>query len=373
MNIFSKYELGSMELKNRIVMAPMTRSRAIEGDVPNPLSAIYYSQRSSAGLIVTEGSQVGPLGKGYTRTPGIYSDAQVIGWKSITKEVHKTGGKIFLQLWHVGRVSHPDFHNGELPVAPSALPVDGDIFTPLGIKKIIIPRALETNEIQGIIEQFRKGAINAKEAGFDGVEIHGANGYLLDQFLRDGSNVRTDNYGGNLRNRARLPLEVAQAVAEVWGAERVGYRISPHNILRSMSDSDPARTFTYIAKELSNIGLRYIHLVESLGGGRTPRVPDEKRIAPKIRKAFKNTLILNGGYTLDPANLAIKKETADLISFGELFLANPDLPFRLKNGLTLNRPDPETYYKGEEKGYTDYQPYSMPAAEGRHAASAAAR
>ncbi|MCB4791549.1 MAG: alkene reductase [Elusimicrobia bacterium] len=357
MDIFSKFVLGDIELLNRMAMAPMTRSRAVEGDVPNPLAEVYYAERASAGLIISEGSQVSPQGKGYIRTPGIYSKEQVAGWKKVTEAVHREGGRIFLQLWHVGRVSHPDFHNGELPVAPSALDVDGEILTPLGRKKLGVPRALETDEIPAIIEQFKKGAENAKEAGFDGVEIHGANGYLLDEFLRDGSNTRTDKYGGNLMNRARLPLEVAEAVAGVWGAGRVGYRVSPHNILRSMSDSNPARTFTYLSKELNSLGIGYIHLIESLGG-RTPRVPDERRIAPKIRKVFTGALILNGGYSLETANVAIKKEACDMVSFGQLFLANPDLPFRFKNKLDLNTPDPETYYTGEEKGYTDY-PLSM--------------
>ena len=258
MDLFSQYELGNIKLQNRMVMAPMTRCRAVLGNIPNQLAVTYYAQRSQAGLIITEGSQVSPEGVGYIRTPGIYSPEQVVGWRKVTDAVHRTGGKIFLQLWHVGRVSHPDFLNRELPVAPSALPVEGVVHTPSGKKKIEIPRALELDEIPGIINQFRRGAENAKFAGFDGVEIHGANGYLLDQFLRDGSNRRIDQYGGSLQNRARLPLEVTEAVIDVWGAERVGYRISPHFQRYSMSDSNPRGTFSYFAEELSNLKLGYL-------------------------------------------------------------------------------------------------------------------
>jgi N-ethylmaleimide reductase len=242
--LFSPYLLGDIPLNNRMVMAPMTRSRALDGNVPNPLAATYYAQRASAGLIVTEGTQVSPQGVGYIRTPGIHSSEQVAGWKQITEAVHRVGGAIFAQLWHVGRVSHPDFHDGALPLAPSALPVDGEAFTSNGKVKIPTPRALTTSEIPDIVTQFRRGAENAKAAGFDGVELHGANGYLLDQFLRDGSNHRTDAYGGSLQNRARLPLEVAEAVASVFGPNRVGYRISPHFPMFSMSDSKPIETFT---------------------------------------------------------------------------------------------------------------------------------
>ena len=253
MNIFSAYRLGGLELANRMVMAPMTRSRALDGNVPNPLAATYYVQRASAGLIITEGTQVSPQGVGYIRTPGIHSPEQVAGWKKVTGAVHEAGGKIFAQLWHVGRVSHPDFHGGELPVAPSALPVEGEVFTSQGKKRMVTPRALETGEIPDIVEQFRQGAENAKLAGFDGVELHGANGYLLDQFLRDGANRRTDAYGGSIRNRARLPLEVTEAVIGVWGTERVGYRIAPYFSAFSMSDSDPVATYSFLAKELSGL------------------------------------------------------------------------------------------------------------------------
>jgi N-ethylmaleimide reductase len=353
MNILSKYKLGDLELSNRLVMAPMTRCRALLGNVPNPLAADYYAQRASAGLIITEASQVDQHGVGYVRTPGIHSLLQVAGWKKVTGAVHKAGGKIFLQLWHVGRVSHPDFLGGELPVAPSALPVEGDVHTPLGKKKFVIPRALEPDEIPGIIEQFQKGAQNAKVAGFDGVEIHGANGYLLDQFLRDGSNRRTDKYGGSLKNRSRLALEVTEAVVGVWGVDRVGYRISPHFSSYSMSDTNPRQTYSHFAKELNNIGIGYIHMVEPVGGMMGVTAPDAK-LAPTIHEIFEGTLILNGGYDSRSGNEVIEKGDADLISFGVPFLANPDLPERFRTNAPLNQADVATFYMGEEKGYIDY-------------------
>jgi N-ethylmaleimide reductase len=352
MDLFSQYELGDIKLSNRMVMAPMTRCRAVERSVPNPLSVEYYAQRSQAGLIITEGSQVSPQGVGYVRTPGIYSPEQVDGWRKVTDAVHHEGGNIFLQLWHVGRVSHPDFLEGALPVAPSALPVEGDVHTPLGKKKIGTPRALGLDEIPSIIKQFKKGAENAKAAGFDGVEIHGANGYLLDQFLRNGSNRRTDQYGGSLQNRARLPLEVAEAVIDVWGTDRVGYRISPHFLRYSMSDSNPRETFSYFAKELSHLKLGYLHMIERVGA--YMQVAQEARFASIIRAIFKGTFMLNGGYDAEKGNEAIQKNEADLISYGTLFLSNPDLPERFRRNAQLNAPDIKTFYVGEEKGYIDY-------------------
>ena len=271
----------------------------------------------------------------------------------MTGAVHRAGGKIFLQLWHVGRMSHPDFLGGDLPVAPSALPVNEDIHTPQGKKAIPVPRALERAEIPGIVRQFRNGAKNAKKAGFDGVEVHGANGYLLDQFIRDGSNHRTDKYGGSLENRARLPLAVTNAVAEVWGAKKVGYRISPHFSLHAMSDSNPRETFAYMAQELSGIGIGYIHLVEPIGG-KLGAIRPEEQMAPLIRNKFEGTLILNGGYDARSGTRAIEDGLADLLSFGVLFLANPDLPERFSRDTPLNQEDVATFYTGEEKGYTDY-------------------
>jgi N-ethylmaleimide reductase len=305
MDLFSQYKLGDIKLSNRMVMAPMTRCRAIEGNIPNPLSITYYVQRVRAGLIISEGSQVSPQGVGYVRTPGIYSSEQVAGWRKVTDAVHRSGGKIFLQLWHVGRVSHPDFLGGHLPVAPSALPIDGDVHTPLGKKKIEMPHALELEEISRIISQYRRGAENAKAAGFDGVEIHGANGYLLDQFLRDGSNHRIDQYGGSLKNRARPPLEVAKAVIDVFGADRVGYRISPHFKRYSMSDSHTQETFYYLARELNDLKLGYLHMIERVG--EPMLVAPKERFAASIREIFKGTLILNGGYDYQKGNDAIQR------------------------------------------------------------------
>ena len=350
--LFSSYTLGDLPLNNRLVLSPMTRSRALAGNVANPLAATYYVQRASAGLMITEGTQVSPQGVGYIRTPGIHSPEQVEGWKRVTDAVHRVGGTIFAQLWHVGRVSHPDFHDGALPVGPSALPVEGEAFTMNGKVKIPTPRALETREIRGIVEQFRKGAENAKAAGFDGVELHGANGYLLDQFLRDGSNVRTDAYGGSVSKRARLPLEVAEAVAGVFGPSRVGYKLSPYFPGYSMSDSNPVATFSFIAKELNKLGLGYLHVSEAIAG--PMKVDGVVRVTPLIREAFDGTLIVNGGYDALTAEAAIGRGEADLVAFGVPFLANPDLPLRYRKRAALNTPDATTFYAGEEKGYTDY-------------------
>ena len=350
--LFSPYTLGDIALDNRIALSPMTRSRALDGNVANPLAATYYVQRASAGLMITEGTQVSPQGIGYIRTPGIHSPEQVEGWKRITDAVHRVGGTIFAQLWHVGRVSHPDFHGGALPVAPSALPVDGEAFTSNGKVKIPAPRALDTREIPGIIAQFRKAAENAKAAGFDGVELHGANGYLLDQFLRDGSNRRTDAYGGSLAKRMRLPLEVAEAAAGVFGAGRIGYKLSPYFPGYSMSDSNPVETFTTIAKELGKLGLGYLHVSEAIAG--PMKVDGTVRATPYMRDAFDGTLIVNGGYDAATAEAAIARGETDLVAFGVPFIANPDLPLRYRKSATLNAPDAATFYAGEEKGYIDY-------------------
>ncbi|ADO69292.1 alkene reductase [Stigmatella aurantiaca] len=352
-SLFSPFRLGGLELKNRMVMAPMTRSRAIEGNVPNPLASTYYVQRASAGLLITEATQVSPQGVGYIRTPGIHSPEQVAGWKKLVEAVHAEGGKIFAQLWHVGRVSHPDFHDGALPVAPSALAAEGEVFTLRGKTQMVTPRALELSEIPGVVEQFRRGAENAKAAGFDGVEIHGANGYLLDQFLRDGSNQRTDAYGGSIQKRARFPLEVAEAVAGVWGAQRVGYRLSPYFSFQSMSDRQPIETFSYIAEQLGQLGLGYIHVSEAISGVMAPP-PGAVRITPLLRQKFKGALIANGGYDAHAGQAVIARGEADLVAYGVPFLANPDLPKRYELGSPLNAPDRATFYAGEEKGYIDY-------------------
>ncbi|WP_224246645.1 alkene reductase [Hyalangium gracile] len=352
-NLFSSFQLGGLELKNRIVMAPMTRSRAVEGNVPNPLAITYYTQRASAGLIITEASQVSPQGVGYIRTPGIHSAEQVAGWKKIVDAVHEAGGRIYLQLWHVGRISHPDFHGGELPVAPSAIKAEGEVFTWRGRTPMVTPRALELHEMPGIVEQFRKGAENAKAAGFDGVELHGANGYLLDQFLRDGTNHRTDSYGGGIRNRVRLPLEVTEAVIGVWGAERVGYRISPYLGYYGASESNPVETFGYLTEQLSRLRLGYLHVTEAATGMQAPP-PGAVRITPLLRGKFQGTLMVNGSYDARTGAAAIESGAADLVSYGAPFIANPDLPERYKRSSPLNVADPATYFAGEAKGYIDY-------------------
>jgi len=350
--LFSPYRLGDLELSNRLVMSPMTRSRAVEGNVPNPLAPTYYAQRASAGLIVTEATQVSPQGVGYIRTPGIHSAEQVAGWRAITDAVHRAGSKIFAQLWHVGRVSHPDFHGGALPVAPSALPVEGEAFTTQGRTKLVTPRALEIDELPGIVATFRAGAENARAAGFDGVELHGANGYLLDQFLRDGSNRRTDAYGGSIENRARFPLEVVDAVTAVWGPQRVGYKVAPYFSGYSMSDSHPLETFSFIASQLSKRGLLYLHVTEPVNNPATPA--GSERATPILRGKFKGALIANGGYDVHTAHAAIARGEADMVAFGVPFLANPDLPVRYRSNAALNAPDQATFYAGEEKGYIDY-------------------
>jgi N-ethylmaleimide reductase len=353
MNVYSDYRLGELSLPNRFVMSPMTRSRALAGNVPNPLAAVYYSQRATAGLLITEGTQVSPQGVGYIRTPGIHSAEQVAGWKAVTDAVHKAGGRIFAQLWHVGRVSHPDFHGGELPVGPSAIAAVGEAYTVNGRQQLEAPRALTVAEIPEVVEQFRRAAVNAKEAGFDGVELHGANGYLLDQFLRDGANDRTDAYGGSIENRARLPLEISDAVIGVWGPSRVGYKISPYFSNLGMSDSSPIDTFSYLAKELGSRRIAYLHVAEAVAG---PSVaPDGTiRATPILRRLFGGPVIANGGYGLESANAAIGTNEVDLVAFGVPFLANPDLPERWRRGAPLNAPQFDLFYTGEERGYTDY-------------------
>jgi N-ethylmaleimide reductase len=351
--LLTAVQLGPYTLRNRMVMAPMTRSRAGEGLVPSSISATYYQQRASAGLIVTEASQVSAQGVGYPNTPGVHSEAQVAGWKKVTAAVHERGGRIFLQLWHVGRISHPSLQpDGALPVAPSAIAAEGTVHTSGGPQPFVAPRALELAEIPGVVEQFAHGARTALESGFDGVEIHGANGYLVDQFLRDGSNHRTDAYGGSLENRARFLVEVVAAVAAVWGADRVGVRFSPTGAFNSMSDSDPVATFSYAAQTLDRFGLAYLHVIEPVSGPMA--VPGAPEVAPAIRQRFHGPLILNGGFDLATADAAIAASRADLISFGQLFLANPDLPERFAEGAPLNAPDYATFYTGGEKGYIDY-------------------
>ena len=344
--LFEPFELGPITLGNRLVMAPLTRNRAGAGDVPHALNAEYYAQRADAGLIITEGSQISPEGKGYPGTPGIYSPEQVAGWRLVTDAVHRKGGRIFLQLWHVGRISHPSLQpDGQLPVAPSALKPAGNAMTAQGFVPFVEPRALALDEIPGIIATYRQAAINAKEAGFDGVEVHGANGYLLDQFLRDGTNKREDAYGGSVENRARLLLEVVGVVSTVFGAARVGVRLSPINPFNDIQDSDPQATFDYVATQLGSRGLAYLHVFQA---GTEPF--DWQR----LRKAFGGTFVVNGGYDRAKAEAALEIGAASLVALGVPFLANPDLVERLKRNAPLNAPDPATFYVGGPKGYTDY-------------------
>ncbi|HUZ31792.1 MAG TPA: alkene reductase [Xanthobacteraceae bacterium] len=352
-DVFSSFELGPLHLPNRLVMAPMTRNRAGPGDVPGQISATYYVQRASAGLIVTEGTQVSAQGQGYARTPGIYSDAQVAGWKTITDAVHSAGGRIFLQLWHVGRISHPSVQpGGGIPVAPSALKPGGQVMTAQGMQDFVTPRALTTAEVAGVVEEFRRGAANAKRAGFDGVELHGANGYLIDQFLRDKANQRTDRYGGGALNRARFLIEVTEAIVGEWGGERVGVRLAPTNPFNDITDSNPAATFTVAVNELSRFGLGYLHIVEPLPTD--PIAAGEKPDIEFFRRIWRGALMGNKGYDLARANAALHAGTVDLVSFAALFLANPDLPERFRRGAALNAPDRPTFYAGGEKGYIDY-------------------
>ena len=364
--LFTPFQVGALSLPNRLVMAPMTRSRANnEGNVPTDSTVEYYRQRASAGLLITEGSQVSQQGVGYVNTPGIYSEAQVAGWKKVTDAVHAAGGRIFIQLWHVGRISHPFFHNGELPVAPSAVkPTDVMAYTANGMEEIPAPRALELNEIPGVVEQFRQGAKNAKAAGFDGVELHGANGYLLDQFIQDGTNQRTDAYGGSVENRARFVLEVVQAVVEVLGADRVGIRLAPTGNVGGISDSDRKGTFSYVTEQLNKFGLAYLHVIEALPGHPMAAKHGQELVGPHLRKIFKGPFILNGGYTQETAEAALANNEADLIAFGVPFIANPDLVERFQQGTALNTPDQATFYSGGDEGYVDYPFLEEEPAEG---------
>jgi N-ethylmaleimide reductase len=352
-DIFTPYTLGSLRLKNRIVMAPLTRSRAEPGNLPSKMAAEYYSQRAGAGLIITEATQAGPDGQGYIDTPGIYSTDQVAAWRKVTDAVHAKGGLIFVQLWHVGRISHPDFRNGEPPVAPSAIAPRGvQTYTAEGLKDVPVPRALEKVEITAIVEEFRSAAKNAKVAGFDGVEVHGANGYLLDQFLEDCTNVRTDEYGGSVENRARLLFEVADAVKDVWGGDRVGVRLSPGGTFNDMCDSHAPQTFEFVARRLATMDLGYLHLIEPASTPGEHASPDLS--ARFFRPIYPGTLIVAGGYTLERANEVIRAGLADLVAFGQPFLANPDLVERLRRGAPLNKPNPATFYGGGAEGYIDY-------------------
>lgn len=352
--LLSEVVVGDLRLPNRLIMSPMTRCRAGAGGVPSALNAEYYRQRSGAGLIVTEGTLVSAQGAGYPATPGIWSPEQVAGWKLATEAVHAAGGRIFLQLWHCGRVSHSSFHGGDLPVAPSAVAIEGVVrpFGGAGTVPYETPRALETSEIAGVIDQYRQGAKNAKEAGFDGVEIHGAFGYLPDQFLQDVSNRRTDQYGGSVENRARFLLEAAQAAVDVYGRDRVGVKLSPSNTFNGMSDSDPVKTFSYAVSALNEIGVAYVTIMaasESDLRHGSANVP-----IGTFRPLFERAIVANQDYDRAKADALLSSGLADAVSFGRLFIANPDLPARFAAGAPLNSPDPATFYGGGAKGYTDY-------------------
>jgi N-ethylmaleimide reductase len=353
-DMFSPFRLGPLALPNRVVMAPMTRNRAGPSNAPTALNATYYAQRAGAGLIVAEASQVSPQGLGYPGTPGIHSAEQIAGWKLVTDAVHAAGGQIFLQLWHVGRISHPSLQPDDaLPVAPSAIAPAGQAWTLEGMKPYVTPRALETAELPGIVEQFRQGAANAKAAGFDGVEVHAAHGYLLDQFLRDKTNRRTDIYGGSALNRARLLVEVMEAVAGEWGAARVGVHLSPTNLaFNDISDSDPAQTFSTLVRALDAPGLGYLHVVEP--GPTDPIGPGPRLDAAFFRPRWRTALIANKAYDLARANAVLRDGQADLVSFATLFIANPDLPKRFRLGAAFNMPERKTFYGGGAAGYTDY-------------------
>jgi N-ethylmaleimide reductase len=358
--LFDSLQMGDLTLKNRVVMAPLTRMRSKQpGNVPQALNAEYYGQRSSAGLIISEATQIMPHGQGYPATPGIHSAAQVAGWRLVTDAVHKKGGMIFLQLWHVGRISHSSFHLAEgLPVAPSAVQPSGMTMTADWQQAPFeTPRALELKEIPGIIADYRKAAANAKAAGFDGVEVHGANGYLLDQFLQDGSNKRQDAYGGAIENRARLLLEVVDAVTKVWNTNRVGVRLSPYGTFNDMSDSDPVKLFTYVLAQLSARGIGYAHVIEPRAtgaGGGDSVYEDAPSTSQLFRKSFNGVFISAGGYNRDNAISTVESGLVDAVAFGRLFIANPDLPERLKLNAPLNKYNRDTFYGGAETGYTDY-------------------
>ena len=344
-HLLDALDLGPLHLPNRVIMAPLTRLRGTVDHIPTAMIAEYYAQRASAGLIISEGVPVSPQGVGYAQVPGIWSDQQVEKWKKITDAVHQAGGRIFAQIWHVGRISDPIFLNGELPVAPSAIAAAGHVSLVRPEKQFETPRALDIAEIPGIIGDYKLGAANAKAAGFDGVELHGANGYLLDQFLQSGTNHRTDAYGGNVEKRARFMLEAVDAVSEIWGADRVGMHLAPRSDIHGMSDENPAETFGYVAREFGRRGLAFLMAREHEG-------PDW--LGPRLKEIFGGVYIANEGFTQQSAEAAIERRDADAVAFGKLFIANPDLPARFASNAPLNVPVPETFYSHGAEGYTDY-------------------
>ncbi len=351
-NLFQPARLGALGLDNRIVMAPLTRSRTGSAGIPGPMNATYYAQRATAGAIIAEATQISRQGQGYAYTPGIHDEAQVAGWKLVTDAVHQGGSKIILQLWHVGRISHPSLQpDGALPVAPSAVRPEGNAFTEAGFQPFVTPRALATDEVAGIVEDYRQAALNARRAGFDGVEIHAANGYLIDQFLRDGTNQRTDRYGGSIENRTRFLLEVTEAVVGVWGGDKVGVRISPVSPANDIADSDPQALFGHAVAALGRFGLAFLHVVEgATGGSRDVGGFDFQA----LRQAFAGAYVANNGYDRAMALAAVEAGKADFIAFGRAFIANPDLVERLRIGAPLAEPDRDTLYGGDAHGYIDY-------------------
>jgi N-ethylmaleimide reductase len=350
--LFDSFKLGNLTLPNRLVMAPLTRNRALAGLVPSPLAVEYYGQRASAGLLISEATQVSQQGQGYQDTPGIYSKEQVAGWRKVTDHIHERGGRIFLQAWHVGRISHTSLQpNNGAPVAPSAIRANTKTYVNNAFTEVSEPRALELSEIPEVIDSYKRGAANAIEAGFDGVEVHGANGYLLDQFARDGVNKRTDAYGGSIENRARLMLEVSKAIADEIGADRTGIRISPVTPANDTSDSNPQPLFDYIVDQLNALKLVYIHVIEGATGGPRDVAPFDYG---SLRKRFKGAYMANNGYDFELATKVLAAGAADLIAFGKPYIANPDLVERLKKGAPLNNPDKATFYGGGAEGYTDY-------------------
>ena len=350
-DLFTPVEVGALTLRNRIVMAPLTRSRAGPGNVPHELNALYYAQRASAGLIISEATQIAPEGQGYIATPGIHSAEQIEGWKCVTKAVHIAGGPIVLQLWHVGRISHPSFQpGGAAPIGPSAIKPNTQAFTAEGFEPIPTPRALETGEVAAIVPQYAQGARTPLAAGFDGVEVHVANGYLIDQFLQDRTNKRTDRYGGSIENRARFLLEVVDAVTSAVGADRAGVRISPQNTMNDIGDSDPQALFDYVSEQLSGRGLAYLHVIEGDTGGAAVPSFDYQR----LKDLFGGVVIANNAFDKKRASKALADGRADLIAFGKPFIGNPDLVVRLFLDAALMPLNPETLYGGLEQGYTDY-------------------
>jgi N-ethylmaleimide reductase len=352
--LFEPLQLGALNLPNRILMAPLTRGRAGVSRTPNTLMVDYYRQRATAGLIISEATQISETAAGWSETPGIYADAQVEGWQAITDAVHQAGGQIVLQLWHTGRASHPDFQPGGIrPISASEVTPSGEIHTPLGKKPYVMPRAVEVEEIPAIVRQYVEATRKARAAGFDGVEIHAANGYLIDQFLRDGTNQRTDAYGGSLVNRARFLLEVTEGVINAWSADRVGVRLSPTNPFNDMRDRDPIAIFTHAAAALNTYQLAYLHILEALPGHMLA-AEGEPLVHPHMRRVFDGPMIMNGGYDAVSGAEAIATHQADAIAYGVPFIANPDLPERFAQSAPLNEPDPSTFYTTGPQGYTDY-------------------